>query len=76
MQSPDSLEQTLSKINEFTEERDWNQFHSVKNLAASISIEAAELNETIQWNNPSIEEVLKDESLTKSIGNEIADVVI
>ena len=57
-------------------QRDWNQFHSVKNLAASISIEAAELNETIQWTNPSVEEVLKDESLTESIGNEIADVVI
>ena len=76
MQSPDRLEQTLSKINEFTEQRDWNQFHSVKNLAASISIEAAELNETIQWTNPSVEEVLKDESLTESIGDEIADVVI
>ena len=76
MQSPSRLEQTLSKINEFTEQRDWNQFHSVKNLAASISIEAAELNETIQWTNPSVEEVLKDESLTESIGNEIADVVI
>ena len=76
MQSPGRLEQTLSKINEFTEQRDWNQFHSVKNLAASISIEAAELNETIQWTNPSVEEVLKDEALTESIGNEIADVFI
>ena len=76
MQSPSRLEQTLSKINEFTEQRDWNQFHSVKNLAASISIEAAELNETIQWTNPSVEEVLKNESLTESIGNEIADVFI
>ena len=76
MQSLDSLEQTLSKINEFTEERDWNQFHTVKNLAASISIEAAELNETIQWSNPSVEEVMKDKPLTESIGNEIADVVI
>ena len=76
MQSPDSLEQTLSKINEFTEERDWNQFHTVKNLASSISIEAAELNETIQWSNPSVEEVMRDKSLTESIGNEIADVVI
>ena len=76
MQSPDRLEQTLAKINEFTEERDWNQFHSVKNLAASISIEAAELNETIQWSNPSVEEVLENQSLTENIGNEIADVVI
>ena len=76
MQPPDSLSNSISNINQFVEDRDWSQFHTVKNLASSISIEAAELNETIQWNNPTIQEVLKNTSLRKNIGNEIADVVI
>ena len=76
MQSSDALNKTLSKVNKFVEERDWNQFHTVKNLAASISIEAAELNETIQWKNPSVEEIIADQDLLQSIGNEVADVAI
>lgn len=37
------------KIREFRDERDWMQFHNPKNLAISISIEAAELLEHFQW---------------------------
>ena len=76
MQSSDALKQTVSNINEFVEERDWNQFHTIKNLVSSISIESAELSETIQWTNPSVEEVLNDRLLLEDIGNEIADVAI
>ena len=76
MESSDSLEQIISTINEFVEERDWNQFHTIKNLVSSISIEAGELSETIQWTSPSVEEVKNDIMLLKEIGNEIADVVI
>lgn len=36
---------------EFSEERDWEQFHTPENLAKSISIEAAELLECFQWDN-------------------------
>ena len=36
---------------EFTEERDWDQFHSPENLAKSICIEAGELLECFQWDN-------------------------
>ena len=36
---------------DFTEERDWDQFHTPENLAKSISIEAAELLECFQWSN-------------------------
>lgn len=38
-------------IRRFTEERDWQQFHTPENLAKSISIEAGELLECFQWNN-------------------------
>jgi len=39
------------KINEFRDERDWRQFHNEKNLAISISLEASELLELLQWNS-------------------------
>lgn len=42
-------ESTLGALQEFVQERDWEQFHSPENLAKSISIEAAELLECFQW---------------------------
>ena len=41
----------MQEIKQFNEERDWNQFHSLENLAKSISIEAGELLECFQWNS-------------------------
>ena len=42
-------EKTIERIRKFTEERDWEQFHTPANLAKSIVIEAAELLECFQW---------------------------
>ena len=42
-------EKTLIRIRKFTEDRNWDQFHSPANLAKSISIEASELLECFQW---------------------------
>lgn len=44
-------DETISRINKFVSDRDWNQFHSPANLAKSISIESAELLECFQWDN-------------------------
>ena len=44
MPDRDSLENTMDIVDQFTIERDWEQFHTVKNLMASVSIEASELN--------------------------------
>lgn len=76
MATADSLEQTVRTIDAFTQERDWEQFHSVKNLMASVSIEASELNETIQWENPSPQEIIKNTELHSEIGDELADVMV
>ena len=55
------MKELQEKIEKFTEERDWEQFHSPENLAKSIAIEAGELLECFQWdNNYNIDEV-KDE---------------
>ncbi len=44
-------DETLRRIKQFTEDRDWDQFHSPSNLAKSIVIEAGELLECFQWND-------------------------
>ena len=72
----DQFEYLKQKMEKFLEERNWNEYHTPKNLAMSISIEAAELMELFQWNNPSINEVLKDKKLMSEIEDEIADIII
>ena len=70
------LNDALKRINNFASEREWGQFHTPKNIASSISIEAAELLECFQWENPSISEVLGNEVLLNSVEEEVADVLI
>jgi NTP pyrophosphatase (non-canonical NTP hydrolase) len=62
-------------IADFVAARDWDQFHTPKNLAMSAAIEAAELMEHFQWLTPaeSLELAKKPETLTE-IGEELADV--
>lgn len=76
METTDPLKELNTRLDAFVKQRDWNQFHSVKNLVASISIESAELSETVQWVNPSVEEVLEDSALTQKIAHETADVMM
>ena len=45
----DSISELTSNINAFRDARDWRQFHNPKDMAVSISIEAAELLEHFQW---------------------------
>ena len=44
-------QETIERIRKFTEDRDWDQFHSPANLAKSLVIEAAELLECFQWSD-------------------------
>ncbi len=71
-----SIEDVIEEINRFASERDWDQFHTPKNIASSISIEAAELLECFQWNDPTVPDILVDEELLGSVEEEIADVLI
>lgn len=45
------MKELMKEIDNFNKERDWDQFHSLENLAKSISIEAGELLECFQWNS-------------------------
>ncbi len=56
-----TFEETCVRIAKFTEERDWDQFHSPENLAKSIAIEAGELLECFQWSSDADDEDLKEE---------------
>ncbi len=49
------------KLRAFSEERDWDQFHTPENLAKSISIEAAELLECFQWSPSGDPQAVKEE---------------
>ena len=59
---------TISRIRKFTEDRDWNQFHTPSNLAKSIAIEAAELLECFQWS--------EEEYDLQHVKEELADVLV
>lgn len=71
-----SLANIMQRLDSFVRERDWNQFHSIKNIVASVGIEAAELTETVQWTNPSVEEAKADQELIQNISHETADVMM
>jgi NTP pyrophosphatase (non-canonical NTP hydrolase) len=61
------------KIRKFCDDRDWDQFHNPKDLAISLSLEAAEVMEHFQWKN---DDEMKKHSLDKKVevGEELADV--
>ena len=43
------MKELIENIRNFAQERDWDQFHSPKNLAMALSVEAAEIVEHFQW---------------------------
>ena len=71
----DSISEITTRINAFRDARDWKQFHNPKDMAVSISIEAAELLEQFQWKNPAeCEAHLKTNR--EAVADEMADVAI
>ena len=62
-------------IRAFIEERDWEQFHSPKNLAMALSVEVAEIVEHFQWLTEEKSENLPSEKLAE-LREEIGDVMI
>lgn len=60
--------ETIERIRKFTEDRNWDQFHSPANLAKSISIEANELLECFQWD--------EDNYDLEHVKEELADVLV
>ena len=66
------LQKTLTK---FASDRDWDQFHSPKNLSMALSVETSELLECFQWLTEKQSNELNTESL-KAVSEEVADIFI
>ena len=62
-------------LREFAAERDWERFHSPKNLAMALAVEAGELMEHFQWLSEAQSEALSDDK-RREVGYELADVFI
>ena len=61
-------EKTINRIRQFSDDRDWNQFHTPANLAKSISIESNELLECFQWSDTNFN--------VDAVKEELADVLV
>lgn len=68
-----SFKQIRDAVDHFARERDWDQFHSPKNLAMALTVEAAELQECFQWLTDVQSKNLDQEQLA-AVQEEIADV--
>ena len=68
------LEELRNALRQFAAERDWDQFHSPKNLASALCVEAAELLEHFQWLTEDQSRNLSPEAKAK-VTDELADVL-
>jgi NTP pyrophosphatase (non-canonical NTP hydrolase) len=75
VQHINSLEVLRDRLREFARERDWDQFHTPKNLSMALIAEAAELVEHFQWVEGDKSHLL-EEKVRPSVEEEIADILI
>ncbi|GAA6134450.1 nucleotide pyrophosphohydrolase [Oceaniserpentilla sp. 4NH20-0058] len=71
----DQLEALKSKLQAFADERDWDQFHSPKNLSMALSVEASELVECFQWLTEEQSKNLSPEQ-RQAVIDEMADIQV
>lgn len=66
-----------TEIDNFVNDRNWNQFHSVKNLTMALSVESSELLEIFQWMTEEQSEQAKEDPILKSkVEDELADIFV
>ena len=73
-----SLDELTQQLLAFRDARDWRQFHSLKDLILSLSLEASELLELTQWKPEQQfeEEALNDEKMQQRLKEECADILL
>ena len=78
MSDSDSIKELQQLVADFIKRRDWIKYHTVKNLAMSISIEAAEIMELLQWftSEEATEQIQNNPDLKAKLEDELADVLI
>jgi NTP pyrophosphatase (non-canonical NTP hydrolase) len=73
----DTLQDTIEAIVAFRDERDWAQFHTPRNLAAALAIEAAEVQEAMLWKSDrEIDGLLVKANGRQALEEELGDVLI
>jgi dCTP diphosphatase len=76
MNAPITLAELSAAVVAFRDARDWQQFHTPKNLSAALAIEAGELQETLLWKTDSqVAEALISADSREKIADELADVL-
>ena len=71
------LDRLTEALRQFRDERNWAQFHTLRNLIVSLNLEAAELLELTQWKNDAeVDGVLADEKGREALSDECADVLL
>ncbi len=75
MEPHDDLLSLRDSLREFAAARDWRQYHTPKNLAMALIVEAAELVEQFQWDTPEQSGSLSPEKAA-AVRDEVADVLI
>tara|TARA_Y100000748_G_C15464586_1_gene476345 strand:+ start:190 stop:537 length:348 start_codon:yes stop_codon:yes gene_type:complete len=70
------IKKIQQRLEKFAKDRNWEQFHSPKNLTMALSVEVAELVEIFQWSNSGGLDEIKDLDTRKKIEEEIADIFI
>ena len=68
-----SIQQQLEN---FADERNWDQYHNPKNLAMALSVEASELVEIFQWLTPEQAETIMNSGESEHVKEEMADIMI
>jgi len=76
MDSTETLEKLKDSVKKFCEDREWDQYHSPKELAIGLITEASELLEIFRFKSEKeIKEILEDPRKREMIGDELADVL-
>jgi NTP pyrophosphatase (non-canonical NTP hydrolase) len=75
MSTTDSLQTLARQLEQFAQDRDWQQFHSPKNLASALVVEAGELLEHFQWLTEEQSRSLSPQK-REAVGAELADVLL
>ena len=70
------IKKIQERLENFAKDRNWEQFHTPKNLTMALSVEVAELVEIFQWSNSGGLDEIEDSETRKKIEEEIADVLI
>lgn len=70
------LKNLIEKINAFSEARDWDQFHSIKNLTMALAVESSELLELYQWLSEEESNDKSNKILMQKTKDELADILV